>query len=98
MSASTCGWRCCVRLNQTHGRECNMARSGCLYGSTGTYKTTAIAHFSRYIAETTGKATLLLSADGGGWTPCDEEIAVEMIRPYRLDVGHDRFLPSLVVI
>jgi hypothetical protein len=75
-----------------------MARSGCIYGSTGTYKTTAIAHFARYIAETTGKATLLLSADGGGWTPCDEEIAVGMIRPYQLDISHDRFLPTLVVI
>lgn len=75
-----------------------MARSGCIYGSTGTFKTTAIAHFARYIAETTGKATLLLSADGGGWTPCDEEIAVGMIRPYFLDIAHDRFLPSLVVI
>jgi len=41
---------------------------------------------------------LLLSADGGGWTPCDEEIAVGMIRPYQLDISHDRFLPSLVVI
>jgi len=75
-----------------------MARSGCIYGATGTYKTTAIAHFARYIAETTCKATLLLSADGGGWTPCDEEIAVGMIRPYQLDISHDRFLPSLVVI
>jgi hypothetical protein len=75
-----------------------MAKSGCIYGSTGCYKTTAIAHFSRYIAETTGKATLLLSADGGGWTPCDEEIAVGMIRPYQLDISHDRFLSTLVVI
>lgn len=75
-----------------------MARSGCIYGSTGTYKTTAIAHFARYIADTTHKATLLLSADGGGWTPCDEEISVGMIRPYFVDISHDRFLPSLVVI
>ena len=75
-----------------------MARSGCIYGSTGTYKTSAIAHFSRYIAKTTGKATLLLSADGGGWTPCDEEIAVGMIKPYQVDISHDRFLPTLVVI
>lgn len=75
-----------------------MAKSGCIYGSSGTFKTTAVAHFSRYIAETTGKATLLLSADGGGWTPCDEEIAVGMIRPYQLDISDDRFLPSLVLI
>lgn len=74
-----------------------MAKSGCIYGSTGTYKTTAIAHFARYIARTTGKATLLLSADGGGWTPCDEEIAVGMIRPYQIDTS-TIFLPTLVMV
>lgn len=74
-----------------------MAKSGVIYGSTSTFKTTAIAHFSRYIAETTGKATLLFSADGGGWTPCDEEIAVGMIRPYRADLDKI-FLPTLVMI
>lgn len=75
-----------------------MAKSGCIYGESGTYKTTSIAHFARYIADTTGKATLLVSADGGGWTPCDEEISVGMIRPYQLDISHDRFLPTLVLI
>lgn len=74
-----------------------MAKSGVIYGSTGTFKTTAIAHFARYIAETTGKCTLLFSADGGGWTPCDEEIAVGMIRPYRADL-EKIFLPTLVKI
>jgi hypothetical protein len=62
-----------------------MARSGCIYGATGSYKTTAIAHLARYIAETTGKATLLLSADGGGWDPAAEEVACGMIRPFRID-------------
>jgi hypothetical protein len=62
-----------------------MARSGVIYGPSGTYKTTAIAHFSRWIAETTGKSTLLLSADGGGWAPCDEEIQAKMILPYHVD-------------
>jgi hypothetical protein len=64
-----------------------MARSGVIYGSTGTYKTTAIAHFARYIADTTGKRTLLFSADGGGWEPCAEEVAADMIRPYRCDTS-----------
>lgn len=64
-----------------------MARSGCIYGSTGTFKTTAIAHLSRYIAEKTGKATLLFSADGGGWGPCQEEVDAGMIRPYRCDTA-----------
>lgn len=62
-----------------------MARSGVIYGSTGTYKTTAVKHFSHYIAQRTGKATLLLSADGGGWAPCDPEVKAGMIQPYRIN-------------
>jgi hypothetical protein len=64
-----------------------MARSGIIYGDTGTFKTTAIAHLARYIAEKTGKATLLFSADGGGWGPCQEEVEAGMIRPYRCDTA-----------
>lgn len=64
-----------------------MARSGVLYGDTGSFKTTAIAHLARYIAETEGKATLLLSADGGGWTPCQKEVDAGMIRPFRVDTA-----------
>jgi len=64
-----------------------MARSGLIFGDTGTFKTTAIAHLAHYIAEKTGKATLLFSADGGGWGPCQEEIEAGMIRPYRCDTA-----------
>ena len=59
-----------------------MAKSGCIYGPTGTWKTTQIKRFARYIAKKTGKATLLLSIDGGGWAPCEPEIKAGMIRPY----------------
>ena len=62
-----------------------MARSGILYGGTGTWKTTQIKWFSHYIAETTGKATLLLSMDGGGWGPCQPEIDAGMIEPFFCD-------------
>ena len=62
-----------------------MARSGILYGASGTYKTTAVAHFARWIAAKTGKATLLFSSDGGGWEPCQEEILAKMILPYHCD-------------
>jgi hypothetical protein len=62
-----------------------MARSGILYGASGTFKTTAVAHFARWIARTTGKSTLLFSSDGGGWGPCEEEIKVGMILPYKCD-------------
>lgn len=64
-----------------------MARSGVIYGDTDTFKTTAIAHLARYIAEKTGKCTLLFSCDGGGWEPCQEEVDAGMIRPYRCDTA-----------
>lgn len=62
-----------------------MARSGCLYGGTGSFKTAQCKWFARYIAQKTGKATLLLSTDGGGWQACEKEVAAGMIRPYRCE-------------
>lgn len=62
-----------------------MARSGLIYGPTGSHKTTAVKHFSHYIARRTGKVTLLYCADGGGWSVCEPEIAAGMILPWRLD-------------
>jgi hypothetical protein len=65
-----------------------VARSLCLYGATGSRKTTQAKWFSHYIAETTGKATLLLSMSDGGWSPmCDPEVAAGMIVPYKGDVS-----------
>lgn len=64
-----------------------MARSGVLYSATGNHKTGEISNFARYIARKTGKATLLLSCDGGGWTPCEPEIQAGMIRPYRVETN-----------
>ena len=64
-----------------------MARSGAIYGPSGSRKTTAVKHFAHYIAERTGKATYLLSTDGGGWSPCEPEVQAGMIVPYRCDVG-----------
>jgi hypothetical protein len=64
-----------------------MARSGVIYGDTNTYKTTAGAHLARYIFDLTGKATVLLSADGGGWSPCQKEVDAGMIRPFRVDTA-----------
>lgn len=66
-----------------------MARSGCVYGGTGSRKTTQVKWFAHYIAESTGKATALLSMDGGGWGPCQPEIDAGMIEPFYCD-------PSLV--
>src|SRR5882762_509248 len=60
-----------------------MARSGVIYGASGTFKSTAGKHFSRYIYKKTGKATLLFSLDGGGWGPMEPEIRGGIILPYR---------------
>jgi hypothetical protein len=60
-----------------------MARTGLIYGDSGCYKTTAIKHFSHYIYETTGKGTLLLSMDGGGWEPLSTEINAGIVSPFR---------------
>lgn len=64
-----------------------MARSLAIYGPTGSRKTTQVKYFSHYIAEMTGKSTLLLSLSDGGWSPmCDPEVAAGMIIPYKGDV------------
>jgi hypothetical protein len=65
-----------------------MARSGVIYGATGTFKTTAVAHFSNWIADTTGKSTLLFTASAeGGWEPAKAEVLAGKILPYKCDVN-----------
>ena len=63
-----------------------MARSGIIYGDSGSLKSTAAKHFSHYIYERTGKKTLLLSMDGGGWGPMEPEIQAGIILPYRCNM------------
>lgn len=60
-----------------------MARSGIIYGDSGSLKSTAAKHFARYIYERTGKRTLLLSMDGGGWGPMEPEIQAGIILAYK---------------
>lgn len=64
-----------------------MARSGVIYGSTGSRKTTQVKRFAHYIAKLTGKSTLLLSLDGGGWAPCEPEVRAGMIDAYRCETA-----------
>lgn len=65
-----------------------MAKSLCIYGATGSRKTTQVKWFSHYIADVTGKSTLLLSLSDGGWSPmCDPEVAAGMIIPYKAEVS-----------
>lgn len=64
-----------------------MARSGTIYGSSGSFKTSQIKRLARYIAERTGKTTKLLSMDGGGWEPCRPEVEAGMIEPYKVEAN-----------
>lgn len=50
------------------------AKSTLLYGASGLYKTTNIGRFARYIHETTGKRTRLVTAEGGNLEPVMGEI------------------------
>jgi hypothetical protein len=65
-----------------------MAKSICLYAATGAFKTSQIKFFARRIAAVTGKATLLLSTDGGGWAPCEPEVLAGMIIPWRMETAY----------
>lgn len=62
-----------------------MAKSICIYGPTGSRKTTQMKWLAHYVARRTGKATYLLSMDGGGWAPCQPEIDAGMIEPFFVD-------------
>jgi len=64
-----------------------MARSGIIYGSTGSRKTTQGKWLAHRVASLTGKATLLLSMDGGGWGPMQPEVDAGMIEPFYCDPG-----------
>jgi hypothetical protein len=50
------------------------AKTICIYGATGTRKTTNIGRFARYIHETTGKRTRLVTAEAGNLEPVSGEI------------------------
>src|SRR5689334_6278881 len=65
-----------------------MARSLAIYGPTGSFKSSQVKWFARYIAKVTGKATLLLSTDGGGWAPCEPEVQAGMIIPWRCETAN----------
>lgn len=56
----------------------------CLYGPTGTRKTSQIGAFAKYIYGKTGKQTRLISADGGGWAPVQDLINAGIIEAWRV--------------
>jgi hypothetical protein len=65
-----------------------------VYGETGTFKTSNVGRFARYIYEKTGKPTRLVSADGGGWMPVQAEIDAGIIQALRI-VEAEQPLPLL---
>lgn len=65
-----------------------------VYGESGTFKTSNIGRFARYIYEKTGKPTRLISADGGGWMPVQAEIDAGIIDALRI-VEAEQPLPLL---
>lgn len=56
----------------------------CLYGRSGTFKTTQIGFLARYIYEKTGKPLRLVSADGGGWRPILPEVEAGLIEVFSI--------------
>lgn len=62
-----------------------MARTGLIYGESGTFKTTQIKGFARYIYRKTGKPIRLVSADLGGYAPCQPEVDAGLIIPWRVN-------------
>lgn len=60
------------------------ANSLLVYGETGTFKTSNVGRFARYIYEKTGKPTRLISGDGGGWLPVQAEIDAGIIDALRV--------------
>jgi len=59
-----------------------MAKStGVLYGKSKLYKTWQLGLLSKYIYEKTGKPSLLITADGGGFTPAQQFVDAGLIQP-----------------
>jgi len=55
-----------------------------IYGESGTFKTTQIGFFAKYIWKKYGKRTRLISADGGGWFPIQKYVDAGIVEPYSI--------------
>lgn len=60
------------------------AKADCLYGATGTRKTSNIGLAALYVLEKYGKRTRLISADGGGWQPIDSLVQEGIVEPWMI--------------
>ena len=70
------------------------AKTLCIYGATGTYKTTSIGRFARYIHKITNKRTRLVTAEAGNLEPIQDEIDEGIIEVATL-VDHPALLSIL---
>jgi len=68
--------------------------TGVLYGASKTYKTWNLGLLAKYIYEKTGKPSLLITADGGGFKPIQKFVDAEIIMP--LVITNDPSRLSLV--
>jgi len=57
----------------------NRFKADCLYGATGSGKTSQVGEAAQYIYEKFGKTTRLISADGGGYDPLEPLIKTGII-------------------
>jgi hypothetical protein len=62
----------------------NYAASILAYGSTGTWKTSNVGSFARFVYEQTHAPIRYITADNGGWEPIQPYIDAGVILPYRL--------------
>lgn len=83
-----------IRFQSQKGNRYNVARTGLIYGESGTFKTTQIGCLARYVYRKTGKPIRLISADLGGWGPIQQEIDAGLIIPWRVSTI-DNMLPVI---
>lgn len=61
-------------------------KADCVYGRTGSTKTSQVGHLAEYIYEKYGKVTRLVSADPGGWQSIEHLVAAGLIEPVQLSL------------
>ena len=72
-------------------------KADCVYGRSGSTKTTQVGHMAEYVWEKYGKRTRLVSADPGGWQSIDHLIEAGIIEPpFTLNLGTSYPLETLM--
>lgn len=59
-----------------------MAELICVYGGTGSFKTSQAHFLAKYVYKKWGKVTQLASCDGGGWKPLEPDIEAGLIEAW----------------